>query len=436
MFMFWFCIRVLGMSPGAAFVSAAGLGLSYGFWRYACEAEIYVPACLACLGVMWCGAVRMGSVRRAVTLGVLSGTAVLVHVLLVPCVFAVGVVSCWRASMRLRMFCALSAIFTTALGYGAAIALSTGMQSAVPLHGMVQVVGRAHPMVLVKGLVGLGQSLVSGNFLFSYAGVHERLTVMFPGRNFSEEAFMGKHAGEFVRWVPPCLLVCLVAVGALTLVLAVVRQRSSGRRRTDTGCLISAAVVTVLLYVPAVLVLEPGNPEMWIALHVPLWIIVACAVVRPLAECGRLLPAAGAVLLLGALNLSGGMMLVAEADGDYNARKGRWVIETAEEGDCIVTADSQVFARYLRYHTDACVYDIFGKDPASLRTAWAKRMSSPGRVFVFGDVLSPPSYLAQRHERRYKELSAFGREIAADVVPVHTNGFGGVYRVRETGGGM
>ena len=39
---------------GTALFAAAGLAVSYGFWRYACEAEVYVPASLATMAAFAC----------------------------------------------------------------------------------------------------------------------------------------------------------------------------------------------------------------------------------------------------------------------------------------------------------------------------------------------------------------------------------------------
>jgi hypothetical protein len=140
------------------------------------------------------------------------------------------------------------------------------------------------------------------------------------------------------------------------------------------------------------LLFEPGNPEMWLVILLPLWLWVGLAM--------PLLPRRLAVGLAAALaihNAVGGLLWVRHERGDYNRAKADVVMDRLEPGDGVITADAVTFWRYVRYHAPAEAFHVpshAADEMAAALTALLERTT--GRVWVFDDVFHPPDSLSVR----------------------------------------
>jgi hypothetical protein len=171
--------------------------------------------------------------------------------------------------------------------------------------------------------------------------------------------------------------------------------------------------------------IQPGNPEMWIMGLVPLFLVLAGLSARQARQRSPKLFLLG-VILFGALNYFGGMGMLRTTEGDYNYQKSKWILTQAQEDDIILTAGNPVFVRYLRYHAEAEVQDLFqwsGEDFE--RWSFNPRLSE-NEVYVLGDVLQPPASLSQRFPVQYERIITFARDVENQLTPVHFDEFGGV----------
>lgn len=334
---------------------------SYGFWRYACAAEIYLPALFVVCGA-WVFASRPKGLVGAIAC---SAMALLLHLVCLPAVFAIGLLFAVRKEWKALALYFVSVGGIVAAVYGVAHATigTVVFQDASVLGNSIFVAS-----TWLKGLFAFGQNLLSGNFLFSIPAIADRLVALFPSQMLQEELFMGQQAGGL--WQAGACITFLSALPLLGVAaIGLVLSRSAWR---------SPMTVWFAGNIAMALLFEPANPEMWIFTILPFWFLVSNAWKQSSKHWKFLLPSLVVIMLLH--NAIGGMAFVQKEEGDYCRQKAEWILNHAVEGDVIVSADSHSFLTYMQYWSPAHVLDAKFQ---------ALEKTRNGRVFIFDDVLNP-----------------------------------------------
>ncbi|MBL7114467.1 MAG: hypothetical protein ISS35_01765 [Kiritimatiellae bacterium] len=416
-----------------AIVVTAIMAGSYGFWRYSCEAEIYIPAVCAALFPLLI-VTREKLTRSALTLASpLASFSALLHIMAVIPAVIVASVILWlrrrRADALLHAFFSGVVLFVAYLVCLPTSLLCPGVASAALSRPSL------HLTSLLHGIVGMGQCIVSGNFLFGFETARSFLCGLFPDRMFAEECFMGQQGSFLLAVVASGLLLTLVFVsmvvigGAARTALggahASTREHTPAGGSTPVSQLGVAAGLWLGLHATVVLIHEPANPELWV-MAIPAFAVLAGLLLR--LPAGRQLNAAPIFAMLLILhNYLGGMLWVADSQGDYTAQKAKWLIEHTESKDLIVSSESPVFIRYLRYNQPASVIALMETQTATLEYVATQLELSQGKVYATADVFLPPRYMALRYPHVYPSMLEQGRALRPQFNPLTQSPFGGVY---------
>lgn len=412
-------LRRAGTKKQTAGVFTAALLFSYGFWRYSTTVEIYIPAVLLSLLTFYC-ALR-GTERKFFMCGILcGGTALLVHLVTIPAVLCASpLLYIFRRQKRAAAGHAVMTLLTAATGYGAIMA--AGIHPVVFADRLVQRGTLLEPLTWLKGAAAWGQTVLSGNFLFSLPEAAEQAVRLFPFQMLQEELFMGRQAPAWIPCAAPAtfLLAAGLAAGILIAVLRYAKPVVANQSAVSASVFIwlAAGVSMALLF-------EPSNPEMWICVLPPLWLLAALLWDSlPACRCARCLPPAFVAVLL-AHNWIGGMQLVRSPDSDYCRQKGAWAVEEAQAGDLILTADSHSFVTFLEYQTPASVLDAKSAGEAE----WRRQLEVSGRVFVFDDVIKPLPAVSRRLPVAVERQRQFSAALIPGLQFLRQDAFGAVYQ--------
>lgn len=413
-------LRRFGISRLRASGFAAALLFSYGFWRYSTTVEIYAPAAALSLLTVYCAA--RGAERKFFAGSILSGgAAMLMHLVTLPAVLlAAPLIYLLRRQKKQAVLYTVGVLLIAGVGYGAVIA--AGIHPQTFTDTLVQRGTLLNPSTWLRALVAWGQTVLSGNFLFSIQSVAEWITQLLPSQMMQEELFMGAQAPA---WIPPAASVTFgLAVGLAAGLFCVVARRAKSLWKAPPVLLIpvfgwfAAAAGMALLF-------EPANPEMWICVLPPFWLLAALIwEAVPQRPVFNWMPVVLAVLLL-VHNWIGGMSLVKSQDGDYCRQKGAWIIRQAQPDDLILTADSHSFVTFLEYNTSARILDAKFIGPTELKQQTQK---SFGRTFVFSDVIDLLPAVTHRAPESVQQIWAAADELRAGLQPVHYDSFGIIYR--------
>ena len=398
--------RFGGASDGRIpFIATLGLLFSYGFVRYACEVEIYLPAMALALAAIY------STLRKRFIAGIcFAALAVLMHTInmavalvVIPLIYLV-ISKDWKRAV-LHGAATLALI---GLVYG--VVQNTSGLFSPPVDSASE--GWLQPGTVGKAIVGFGQCVLSANFIFAYEIIAEKLQAWFPYRVFSEELFAAAHMPRWLKAIAP--LTFILALAGLVGAAGGLFFRACRRRAFDRIFFVLLLWLGGTLF--PTLMLEPSNPELWILALAPLWMLFLWFAAG-LEKAGWL---AIVVCLLGVHNIVAGMGFVKDQKGDYNFRKSEWVLQHAEANDMVHTADSYVFSFYLTYWGECEVRNVNSQD-------W--KLGST--TYLFDDVFCPPSAVGVRYPDFAKKVLATAQELKPQSQKAHDDQFGGIWIVED-----
>ncbi|MBI4319143.1 MAG: glycosyltransferase family 39 protein [Chloroflexi bacterium] len=367
-----FCLlrRLLGPYPAAA--ASLFLGLSYGYWWYSVESEVYVVSAatlIAAFGLAY-RALSHPSTRSYFLLGAGHGLAVLAHV---SNVLFAAVVLATLLLMRARVgpgislknfvAYALSIACVAGLPYAAAATLVARLSSVEELsewlayYIVVEKYGGLDLLTPVKASIGMARAMIGGHFVFAFPALGDVMTSVGDFYLF-EERFLAR--GFDSTMAIGLLFATLLFCGVIVRLIAV-----GVRNWRMVSSMHSQLVVLLLAWLVPYAVFfawyDPKNLEFWIAPMVPITILLSLPLATDASDrSSQSVPAlvVAAVVLLGLINWFGSVRPQQSPDLDFWRQKGAWYESHARSGDLIVAGGGYVWASYLTYYTRARVFAL------------------------------------------------------------------------------
>lgn len=358
----------LKLSAATAVLAAAILGSSYGFWRYAAEAEVYIPAIFLIL-LVFHGLSRVsarpghsfGEFLIPVGWGAVAGLTVLFYQpSVIPLFFAFPFLLLYRAQIFHLGFYGMTgvavvvggyllgflAFWPEPLGLGSfeAFLSQRSTEFIVPTFSLKTLI-----VSMVRSAFSLGHDLTSVNWIFAFDPVVALIQKAFSNNVIVEEVFLAKRAGALV-YLPVITLLALAVVSLRILLfvgmpsIAFLKQR--GFLVILVWTLINGAIIGRL---------NPAGLEAWIIVFPPLVILFSALVIEPCLRRGRGVWVGGFAVILFFHNAVGGMALVRDPANEYARALGAWVIAEAKADDLVIVTGDASLAESLRYLAPAQV---------------------------------------------------------------------------------
>ncbi len=422
LFLFYLLLKKrFQLSTQLALIGAILLGVSYGFWRYSNTGEVYIIACLLSVAVALVSFSDPMDYKRSVYSGVLGAAALLMHPinLTLVCV-ALPVRFMLAGKIRaLVIYCAVTSLLVVS-AYFAAYGPDTIRlvnESGASLQTTTL------QMSIPRNIIGLGETIVSGNFLFGYPAFVSSITSLFPGRMLHEEIFNGQRAGFVSRIVPLATLCGLAVIGVMILYGGMTRK---GELRP--AIFRNKNILTISLwlvsYIAFMMLWEPG--EGWIMCLVPLWGFATPVLLEPVYRKTPVLVVLLALFLF-VHNYTGGILLRCNKENDYVQKKSEWYTHNTSEDDLILSLDKGVYDQYLRYFTKAKVINLFSLGKSELEDVYEALNTRGGNVYATDDVLYPPQWYAHTDSEHFSAAEGFAKRVGGEFEKIVSNETGGIY---------
>lgn len=368
--LFKIMVQHFRLNRKSALLGTLVLAFSYGFWRYAAEAEVYIPAIMFILWVFE-GLLRdKNTLTLIVLLGAVAGLTVLFYQpAVIPLFFAFPFLLLNRASLQRLMLYLFVGGITVVSGYlwGFSLYWETPFsieafreflsqrseEFVVPTLSVSTVV-----FSIARSFFSLTHDFATANWVFASQPVLEFVNRMFPQNVIAEEIYLASQVG----WRIYPLVVTQSALGLIVFTLLYQGIRRIKKLKIDRKLL----VVLLWTGVNGAIIgrLNPAGLEAWIMVFPPLVLLVSVIVLSRVSDKYFRLGVAGLWLLL-LHNFFGGISLVMDGDYELHRVKGEWVINQASEKDLVVVSGDAGFAETLRYLSAAeviyvSVYDQIG----------------------------------------------------------------------------
>lgn len=391
--------RHLAVDRLSALLGCGLLAVSYTFWRYAAEAEVYdLTICLILAVALLVFEGERSGRRRIVVPGIAAGLAVLFYQ---PIAIALLMALPLAFALRGRLVWAFlyGAVGAATVLAGAVIAFLIMQPGELTPAGIIAfMASRAgefspsfHPGGrLFQGAVSFARTLVSLDWAFGFPDFVHWLQGRGVGRLVEEEMFLARAAGWLI-YLPLFALPVAGLAGLAALVTAVRRWRPSLPGRP-----LGFLILWLVLHLVICIVLDPTQYEPIIPALAPFAALLTVWVIAPCVRAGAAwLPG----LLVAALLVAnaGSMAMVQGREGDWQLARGAWVIANAGPDDLILLAsDNYGLINRLASEDGLHVASLEYHGPASVIAEWRRVRAAGGRVFAFDEFFDPPPALVLR----------------------------------------
>lgn len=354
----------LKLQPLTALLGSLLLGFSYGFWRYAAEAEVYIPAIMLCLLVFHLLHSKMvTNMPSVLCIGAVSGLTILFYQpAVIPLLFAFPFLLLSRAQWPNMLAYGLTASVVVISGYlwgywlywPASLDVSQFIAFLSQRSEEFMVPGLSLKTVILsifRSFFALGHDFTSANWIFAWPSVVDWIQRLFPNNILHEERFMAGQIGG-IRY----LLLVIQSMLIVSIIWVFVKAMKYAKSLKYCR---SFWVIVVWLLLNGMIIgrLNPGGLEAWIMVFPAIMLIVSTTLIEPLTK-GHNRNLVFVIVLLAVQNFIGGMGLVADSEYDYHQMKGKWLIENTQPQDLVIIAGDASLTEAIRYLAKAQVINI------------------------------------------------------------------------------
>ncbi len=365
------------VSPPAACAAAVMLGISYGFWRYANEGDVYVPAMMLILCI-WRGILNIAEKPSGINSGsasvwgCLAGLTVLFYQ---PSAIPLLLVFPWlwviKRQIRLAFLYGFSATLIIVAGYLAGFYLYWPDHSSLNDVRMF-LAQRSEEFIIptltfevflrsiLQSAFALGHDILASHWVFGIDQLFEQIQHQLPRHDLHEERFLAEHMGRW-RYIAPITCVAALVAGALLLFRA-----GLSWRRWQMSAPIAVTLLWTLVNGAIVGRMNAAGVEAWISVLLPLALLFGVWIAETLTQTGRERWLLVTLLLFALHNGLSGIFWVYSDDYEFEKVRGDWAIAQTQKNDLVIVTDQADLAEALRYHCAAEVVLMRGRDASWL----------------------------------------------------------------------
>ena len=446
--------RRFGVSPFAAWTGATFLGLTYGFWRYAGAAEVYVPSIFLILCSLTLIFRFLDSKAQSqwtlVAAGVLSGLSVLYYQPNVIVLFFATLV----------LFCS-SKYFFSYLRYvavGAVVVIAGFVLSFVAINGSFPSIGGLANFIgerngefraptgflitLVKFVLAFGHDVFSAHWTRTLDPVRNTLDPYIPGCVYNFNVVV--YAGKGIQYLTA--IAALLFVPALILFARIhwIAARTWKLTRPSNRTLFLICWFGMMGLIVGTI--DPGSFEAWIPLLVPFVGLITVFAIEPCCQLGKQRTLIAFLVILLCYNFFGGALIWRNVQGDYFMHETAWISQELTENDTVVLNEFDYrLVDYLHYYSDARIAHLTHDDRITFDRAHPEISSmpledfidqyvlGPHRLFVMDSTLDPsPQIRSCRYgEEKYAAAIMLADQLKEHAVLVSSDDFGKTYEIKQ-----
>ncbi|UII30967.1 hypothetical protein LVD17_21985 [Fulvivirga ulvae] len=374
-----------------ALIITAFVAISYEYWRYSVEAEVYVMSMFFILLALRIF-LKYKYIRKfghVFTLCILASFTTLLYkpnfiplFVVFPLLFLY-----YRKISHLIVYYSISAMLIVGSFYIVYTQLPLGGTFPEYLFGGTnQPIGNPAASALV-----IASNIMSVLWVFSFEEATSFIINGFPHKVIEEEVFLAQQVGNIKYFLLLVLTASIILFG--WLVGNAIKERkafSISRFR-----ILLVLFLWVLLYGGFLMVMDPTSNEPWLMLQIPIIILFGALLIEPLKPKQQWV-IYGFLLLIFINNSLGGMNLLKDNRYDFYLQKSKWLISNTTDKDYIISYGPVSFIRYMRYHTEAEVINLEEERESAINLLQNADRLNGGKVYLSENIFHPPRAILYR----------------------------------------
>lgn len=382
------------------------LAFSYGFWRYAVEAELYsISHFLIFLSLYLL--TKPAKPWLSVFLASLTGAlAVLLYKPnFIPLFLAFPFYLIFIKNSKALLLYLIAGAAGILSGY-ALIFLSVQVSQPTYLSYLFSGSDGNAGNPLMAFFVFLSD-IASSNFLYGFPWITSLIHSRFPGNMIVEEIL----TASFYPVLNKTALVTSLLL-AITALILLVRRFGLSQPSPDTQgqrSLLRVMWLWLIVYWMILSFLDPNSPEPWMMLVPPLFFIIGFELVFRLESPERPEASNISFFLIAVLivhNLVAAVIPNLNKASDYNKNQAEALLSAVSQNDTILCFGSYTEFYYLRYYTHARVINA-SEDLSALEKEFMDTEKIKGKFLLTPDAVMPTDVIRYRNNRNVLLLQQF-----------------------------
>lgn len=400
------------LSDTVAGCSSAALLMSYGYWRYAVEAEVYAIALLLCLLTLkaafslvekqtsWLLIIMIAALAALTALWYKPAATVVCIVvplyLLINRVSLLKMIAWASITVSIVMAAYLLAFQATEHPFGYWNFINSGIERAI-----------GHPL---NAAPVIASNVVSLNFIYAFPSVVQFIEQWFPGKQLVEEIFAAKSQSQ--------LAIIAITTFMMLLVLVVILVWKIRRYFQLTGFWKNPFMLWLMIYSFALLIVDPGSPEPWLMIQPALFAVIGIYIFPLIVQYVNKQSLFALLFLLFLHNFVGGYLFIRSPKKDYTRYQAAWLIEHASEKDMVISLGSASAVRYILYYGKGKVFS--GEQQFAQAMLEAKQVHQHGgKIYLTDDCVHPSATVQRRNPAAYSLVQSMLQQQQANIYLLH-----------------
>ncbi len=411
--LFYFLLKTyFQLSTVLARLCAISFMCSYGYWRYAVEAEVYTVSLLFCLLTVFAACVSVANGfhwKPLMITALLAAISVLwykpagvVVFVAVPIYFVLQKIAAVQiAAWSILVVAIVLTVYAVAFQFN-----ETNISFWQYINSGIE----QSPGHVLNALPVVGSNVVSLNFIYAFAPVVQLIEQWFPGKQLVEEVYAAKQHAS--------LAILAACTGALFISLALLAFWKIRRSISLHGFLKNPFSLWLVIYTIALLIVDPGSPEPWLMIQPALFAVLGIyffpLIVKHTSK--QLLYALVIVLCLH--NFVGGYLFIKNPNEDYTRFQSAWLIDNATENDMVISLGSASAVRYYLYYGQAKVFT--GEQQFAQAMLAAKQVHQQGgKIYLTDDFVHPSATVQRRNAAAFSLVKNMLQQQQANIHLLH-----------------
>ncbi len=410
--LFYYLIRkVFKLTIEFAVLSTLLLAFSYGYWRYSVEAEVYAVSNFLVLMVFLLIPNSLNNHRlnlKVILISIIGGVGVLFYKPnFIPIFLAFPFLFIFKGKWKeLGIYLGIGALFIV-LSYYVVFNLSVKSEGNFLnflLGGESSTPGNPFLSFFVTG-----SDLVAPNFIYGFKNISSFIHQRFPGNMIQEEVFAAKHNGIF----NVIALFSLLGLIINFFILLYLRFKIFNIKPSNRISYILA--IWVIVYSIVLGILDPGSPEPWLMIIIPLIILFMYLIINPILNKKQSrFWIISFILLLLFHNIIGGYLVIKDRNFDYNYYENKWIIEHAQKHDLVITLSSYTGLQYLLYFSKASICNP-ERSPNDWLNHLETTLKNGNQVFFDEKFIHPVDVIKFRSPELYRSIKTFLKKYSNNI---------------------
>ena len=400
-----------------ALIITVFVAISYEYWRYSVEAEVYIMSMFFILLILRIF-LKYKYIRKFGHVFLLAGLAGFATLLYKPNFIPLFMVFpllflYYRKISHLALYYSISAIIIVGGFYIVYTQLTMDDTFLGYLFGGTnQPIGNPAASALV-----IASNMMSVLWVFSFEEATTFIINGFPHKVIEEEVFLAQQVGSIKYFL-------LLVLAAVIIIFGWLVGNAISKRRIFSIARFRILLVLflwVLVYGGFLMIMDPTSNEPWLMLQVPLIILFGALLIEPLRSNQHwvIYSFLGLIFIN---NFLGGMSLLKDNEYDFYYQKSKWLVSNVTDKDYIISYGPVSFIRYMRYHTDAEVINLEEQQETAINLLQSADKLKGGTIYFSENIFHPPRAILYRsqfdvgrlfkiyEERGYRSELVWGKE--------------------------